>query len=97
MWASICPLLRTTGCCWLTAEPRKSASSAIRRVSGFRFRFYSDDWEELGEIETIVPNWSTGDEFVTGDGRRFRILGIVPVSNDVGVFNALWKVEPVPH
>jgi hypothetical protein len=25
---------------------------------------------ELGEFETIVPNWSTGDEFLTGDGRR---------------------------
>jgi hypothetical protein len=90
-----CRHLRTTGSCWLTTEPRKSASSAIRRVSGFRFRFYSDDWEELGVIETIVPNWSKGDEFMTGDGRRFRIVGIVPVPDDLGVFNALWKVELV--
>jgi hypothetical protein len=34
---------------------------------------------------------------MTVAGRRFRILGIVPVPGDVGVFNALWKVEPVPH
>jgi hypothetical protein len=32
---------------------------------------------------------------MTGHGRRFRILGIVPVPDDVGVFNAFWKVEPV--
>ena len=51
-----------------------------RRVSGFRFRLYSDDWNELGEFETIVPNWSTGDEFTIGDGRRFRIVGPSHVS-----------------
>jgi hypothetical protein len=62
-------------------------------VSGFRFRLYSPEWDELGEFETIVPNWSQGDEFLMGDGRRFRIVGIVPVPDDVGVFNAFWKVE----
>ena len=46
-------------------------------------------------FETIVPNWSAGDEFTTGDGRRFRILGIVGVPDDVGVYNAVWKVESV--
>jgi hypothetical protein len=64
-------------------------------VGGFRFRLYSDDWDELGEFETVVPNWSTGDEFTTGDGRRFRIVGIVGVPDDVGIYNALWKVESV--
>ena len=66
-----------------------------RQLSGFRFRLYSDDWDGLGESETIVTNWSTGDEFLTGDGRRFRIVGIIPVDDDVGVFNAIWRVEPV--
>jgi hypothetical protein len=64
-------------------------------VTGFRFRLYSTEMDELGEFETIVPNWSAGDEVLMGDGRRFRILGIVPVPNDEGVFNAFWKVEPV--
>ena len=32
-----------------------------------------------------------------GDGRRFRIIGIVGVPDDVGAYDALWKVEPVPH
>ena len=35
-----------------------------------------------------------GDEFLMVDGRRFRIVGIVPVDDGVGVLNALWKVEP---
>jgi hypothetical protein len=49
--------------------------------------------DELGEFATIVPNWSVGDEFLVGDGRRLRIVGIVPAPDDVGVFNAFWKVE----
>ncbi len=32
---------------------------------------------------------------MTGDGRRFRIIGIVPFDDDVGAFNALWRVESV--
>jgi hypothetical protein len=42
---------------------------------GFRYRLYSDDWDELGGFTTAVPNWSQGDEFMTGDGRRFRLTG----------------------
>jgi hypothetical protein len=55
-------------------------------LTGFRFRLYSTEMDELGEFETIAPNWSAGDEFLMGDGRRFRIVGIVPVPEDVGVF-----------
>jgi hypothetical protein len=32
---------------------------------------------------------------MAGDARRFRIVGIVGLPDDVGVFNAFWKVEPV--
>jgi hypothetical protein len=53
-------------------------------VNGFRFRLYSTEMVELGEFETIVPNWSAGDEFLMGDGRRFRIVGIVLVPDEVG-------------
>jgi hypothetical protein len=64
-------------------------------VSGFRFRLYSTEMDELGEFETIVPNWAKGDEFLMGDGRRFRIVGIVPFPDDDDVpFNPFWKVEP---
>lgn len=63
-------------------------------MTGFRYSLYLDDWDELGEFHTAVPNWSVGEEFLTGDCRRFRIVGIVPVDDDVGVFNAVWKVKP---
>ena len=68
-----------------------------RRVSDFRFRLYSDECDEVGEFETVVPNWSVGDKLTTGDGRRFRILGIVGLLDDVGIYNALWKVQRAPH
>jgi hypothetical protein len=43
-------------------------------------------------------SWSEAAPSVAGSStRRFRILGVVPVPNDLGGFNALWKVEPVPH
>jgi hypothetical protein len=48
----------------------------------------------VGEFETIVPNWAKGDEFLMGDGRRFRIVGIVPFPDDDAPFNAFWKVDP---
>ena len=70
-------------------------ADGARRVSGFRFRLYSDDWDELGEFETIVSNWSRGDEFLMAYSRRFRLVGIVGVPDDVGIYNALWKVESV--
>jgi hypothetical protein len=52
--------------------------------------------DELGEYETVVPNLVLRDTLTTGDGRRFRIIGIVGVPDDVGIYNALWKVESVP-
>jgi len=54
-------------------------------VNSFRFRLYSADWDELGEYATIVPNWAHGDDFLLGDGRRFRIIGIVGTDDVVGV------------
>jgi hypothetical protein len=63
-------------------------------VSGFRFRLYSDDMDELGEFETVVPNCSTGDEFMTGDGRRFRIVGIVPVPMTLACSTRCGRLNP---
>jgi hypothetical protein len=52
--------------------------------------------KRVGEFHTAVPNWSVGDTFTTGDGRRFRILKIAPIEDvDAAVFNGLWMVEPV--
>jgi hypothetical protein len=51
----------------------------------------------LGSIASTIwdANWSKGDEFMAGDARRFRIVGMVGVPDDVGIYNALWKVESV--
>lgn len=64
-------------------------------MSDFRFRLFSVEWDELGEYETVVPNWTHGDEFVTGDGLEFRILDIVPIRDNVGSYHGFWKVELV--
>lgn len=53
----------------------------------------STEGDELGEFTTIVSNWSMGDTFTTRDGRRFRILRMVPVMDvEDSVYNALWEV-----
>jgi hypothetical protein len=67
-----------------------------RIVGGFRYALHSPEGDELGEFTTIVPNWTVGDEFLTGDGRRFRILKMVPVFDEEGsICNAIWMVEEV--
>jgi hypothetical protein len=64
-------------------------------VNCFRFRLFSSEMEELGEFETIYPTWSHGDEFLTSDGRWFRIVGVVPLpQGSRGEYTAYWKVEP---
>jgi hypothetical protein len=54
----------------------------------------SPDGHELGDFTTWVPNWSIGDYFMTGDGRRFRILSIVSEVDEDSPVMALWEVEP---
>jgi hypothetical protein len=51
-------------------------------VAGFTFRLFSPDGDELGHFVTAVPNWRPGDKFLTGDGRRFRILAIVAAPDE---------------
>ena len=59
-----------------------------------RFHLSSPDGDELGDFTTWVPNWSIGDFFTTGDGRRFRILSIVSVVDEDSPVLARWEVEP---
>jgi hypothetical protein len=63
-------------------------------VSGFRFRLFSSDGDELGEFLTAAPNWRPGEEFLTGDGRTFRIVAIVPVLEEESPFHGIFEVEP---
>jgi hypothetical protein len=44
--------------------------------------------------QQAVHNWKPGETFMTGDGRRFRILAIVAAPDDELPVNALWEVEP---
>jgi hypothetical protein len=66
---------------------------------GFRFRLFYPDGTDAGAFVTAVPNWQPGDVFRTGDGRRLRIVRMVPVERleefvDEPVY-AIWEVEPV--
>ena len=62
---------------------------------GFRFRLFSSRGDDVGEYETAAPKWCAGDEFSTGDGRRFRLLGIVLEFEGAGRYNAFWSVAPL--
>jgi hypothetical protein len=42
-----------------------------------------------------VPDWKIGDTFLTGDGRRLRIVDIVPEVADASVYVTRWMVEAV--
>ena len=47
-------------------------------------------WSVPGfEFNTIVPNWTVGDTFTTGDGRKFRIWKMMPVVDvEESIYNA---------
>jgi hypothetical protein len=60
----------------------------------FRFRLFSPDGDDLGLFVTAVPNWDPGDKFLTGDGRRFRILAMVANEDEDDPIVGLWEVEP---
>ena len=59
---------------------------------GFRYVLNSPDGDDLGEFGTAVPDWRIGEAFQTRDGRRFRILEIVPFLEEDAVYTAMWKV-----
>ena len=46
-------------------------------VSGFNFRLYLENGEDIGTFATAVPDWSVGDEFFDSAHNEFRILNIV--------------------
>jgi hypothetical protein len=65
-------------------------------MAGFRYCLHSTEGDELGELNTIVPNWTVGETFTRGDGREFRILKMASIEDvDGAVINAMWMVEPV--
>jgi hypothetical protein len=60
-------------------------------LRGFRVRLFSPRGDDVGEYETVVPECA-GDEFSTGDGRRFRLLGTVLEFEGAGRYDAFWSV-----
>jgi hypothetical protein len=69
--------------------------ATLSELRGFRFRLFSPEGDDFGEYETVARSWCAGDEFTAGDGRLFRLLGIVPVTEGVRRYNAFWIVEPL--
>ena len=64
-------------------------------MAGFHYKLHTPEGEELGDFNTIVPNWSVGETFTTGDGRRFRIWKMMPVDDvEDSIYSAFWMVEP---
>jgi hypothetical protein len=64
-------------------------------LDGFRYRLHTPQMDELGDFITIVPNWTVGETFTTGNGHRLRILRMVPLPGDNdSLYTAMWEVEP---
>jgi hypothetical protein len=62
------------------------------KTGGFRYVLNSPEGDDLGEFVTAAPDWRIGEAFHTSDGRRFRILEIVPFLEEDAVYTAMWKV-----
>ena len=63
-------------------------------MSGFKFRLYLENGEDIGSFATAVPDWSVGDEFFNSDHNEFRILDIATDLGDGG-FTGAFMVTPV--
>ena len=66
-----------------------------RAVSGFRFRLYAHDGEELGVREFSEPNWKVGDVVPLAD-RVYRVYDVVYLDDDGDVRGMLMLEEPAP-
>jgi hypothetical protein len=73
-----------------------SLGCAVRpRIGGdvFRYRLHSRDGDDLGEA-TYAVMIKPGEEILFGNGRRFRVLDIVPFEEgDESPFVGLLQVE----
>jgi hypothetical protein len=59
----------------------------------FRSRLYSPDGDDLGEA-TYAMMIKPGEEILYGNGRRFRVLDVVPFEeDDQSPFVGLLQVE----
>lgn len=80
-------------------DSRPAGPGLEGNLAGFRFELRTPDGDDAGTFVTAVPNWDAGMTFTTGDGRKLRIVRIVPLDlidefADSPVYG-LWEVEPV--
>ena len=64
---------------------------------GFRYLLFEDGEPANPTVfVTVEDHWAIRDVFMAAGGRRFRILGIEPSEDELGVFRAVWTVESFP-
>jgi hypothetical protein len=61
--------------------------------AAFRFLLHSRECDELGAFTSAVPNWTSGDTFTLGDGRRFRIAKFVPFAGRASRYDGMMMVD----
>jgi hypothetical protein len=52
-------------------------------VTGFRFRLYAADGDDLGAMTFSEPNWRVGDTVALAD-QVYRVRDVVYIDEDVG-------------
>ena len=66
------------------------------RTVAFRYRLYLENGEDIGEFATAVSAWAIGDEFISGDRNKFRIVNIVACESlGATALHGLFVVTPV--
>ena len=63
-------------------------------MSGFIYRLYLENGEDIGSFATAVPDWSVGDEFFNRDHVQFRIIDIVAGLEVGDEFSGFFVVTP---
>lgn len=58
----------------------------------FRYRLHSADGDDLGEA-TYAVVIKAGEEIFVGNGRRLRVLDVVPIEDDDAKIVGMLKVE----
>ena len=60
----------------------------------YRYRLFEVDGTEAGEAHYAVLI-EAGEVIFTGDGRKLRVVDVVPVEEEGSPFVGLLRVEPV--
>lgn len=58
----------------------------------YRYRLHTRDGDDIGEA-TYAVLIHPGEEILVGNGRRFRVLAVVPIEEDESPLVGLLQVE----